>query len=106
MAYPDHMSPIEAKITDVILKRALARDYVVSVHDGEEFAIKLSTDIDAIRKEVAATDETRLVFRKSDRTFVGSIWLIHGNEEDVVGDCSDNPEINALLDKMPEFRCF
>ncbi|UIY29197.1 hypothetical protein LZK73_21935 [Neorhizobium galegae] len=98
MSYPDYISPTEREIIDRILKRALAKDYYVSVYDGEEWALIKSNDLAAIQREVGATDCTTLKFRDASMKVVGSVLLVHGNDEDVVGDCSDNPATLALVD--------
>ena len=104
MAYPDHINPTEATIIDAILIAALAKGYVVSVCDGEEWSLRRSSDIEAIRAEVAASDETTLMFRDPANlrpdgapARVGSVFLVHGNGCDVIGDNSDNAEMNNLL---------
>lgn len=104
MTYPTHIDPIEAQIIDAILIAALAKGYVVSVCDGEEWSLRRSSDIEAIRAEVAASDETTLMFRDpanqrpdGDPARVGSVFLVHGNGCEVISDCSDNEATNDLL---------
>jgi hypothetical protein len=55
-----------------------------------------SVDYDAITAEIAATEMTWLKFRDGEGTFLGSITFVHGNDEDVIHDCSDLPAIRAL----------
>ncbi|TPL42576.1 MULTISPECIES: hypothetical protein [unclassified Mesorhizobium] len=97
MAFPSYMRPTEAKIVGALIKKALGLGYVVSVYDGEEWALKRSGDYEKITAEIAATDETQLVFRRQDKTKIGSVLLIHGNDEDVVSDHSDNELTNQLV---------
>ena len=42
--FPAHIAPVEAQIINRILTSALANGGMVSVHDGEEWAIKHSTN--------------------------------------------------------------
>lgn len=101
MAYPDHIRPVEAKICDLILAYAQVKEWKISVHDGEEIAIKGSYDHDAIKAEIAATDETYLIFFDGQTAAqVGMVWLVHGNEEDLIADCSDTPAMIALCDHV------
>ncbi|TIW53852.1 MAG: hypothetical protein E5V54_24125 [Mesorhizobium sp.] len=98
MAFPSYMRPTEAKIVGALIKKALDQGYVISVYDGEEYPLIRSDDYQAITAEVAATDETYLIFRRrEDKTKVGSVRLIHGNDEDVISDHSDNEITNALV---------
>ena len=104
MAYPTHIDPIEPQIIDAILIAALANGYVVSVCDGEEWSLRRSNDIEAIRAAVAASDETTLMFRDpanlrpdGNPARVGSVYLVHGNGCEVICACSDNKAINNLL---------
>lgn len=88
---------IEMKIIGRIVDRALERGYDISVNDGEGDVLIRSKDKAKILAEVGASDETLFrVFNKHQR--VGIIWFVHGNEEDVVADCSDVPEILELVD--------
>ena len=96
MAYADYVSQTERRIINRILRKALKLGYTVSVFDGEEWALARSTDIDRITSEIAATDCTTLRFRNSKGDSVGQIFLVHGNEEDVVSDMSDNAAMAFL----------
>ncbi|TGT64042.1 MULTISPECIES: hypothetical protein [unclassified Mesorhizobium] len=99
MSLPSYVRPTEAKIIKRLVRKALNLGYVVSVYDGEDYAIVRSNDFDAITAEIAATDSTELVFRRADdKTKIGSVLLIHGNDEDVISDHSDNELTNALVE--------
>ena len=97
--FPAHIAPVEAQIINRILTSALANGGMVSVHDGEEWAIKHSTNRATIQGATAATDETLLVCRLADGTKVGAVQLIHGNGPDVVCDYHDTPAMEALMAK-------
>lgn len=94
----------ERQIIGAIFDSAAARGYLVSVHDGEEWAVKPTADYAKARAEVGATCETLLRFRDPSGAgpakpapVVGSVWLIHGNGCDVIADYVDNPAMAALL---------
>ncbi|ESY35389.1 hypothetical protein NKK48_30255 [Mesorhizobium sp. C386A] len=98
MAFPSYLRPTEAKIIGALIKKALGLGYVVSVYDGEEWALKKSGDYEKITHEIAATDATELVFRKAeDGSKVGWLQLIHGNDEDVISDHSDIEIMRELV---------
>lgn len=95
----------ERQIIDAILDAALSRGLVVSVYDGEEWALSGSDSRPAIAANVGATGYTTLRFRDPARVdqhgkpaSVGSVFLVHGNGCDVIADYSDNPEIARLLE--------
>lgn len=91
----------ERAIVDRLIRGGLERGYLVSVSDGEEWALSKSSDYAAITAEVAATDTTILRFTdpaQADRiNGRGSFLLIHGNDLDVVADYSDNKMTVELL---------
>lgn len=105
--FPNHMHPLESRIVDEILHRALTIGFEVRVHDGEEWATSWTRGLEGIRQQVAATDETFLHLRMKDENgeiavengerLTGAIWLVHGNGGDVVCDYTDKPFINALI---------
>ncbi|MER9205225.1 hypothetical protein [Mesorhizobium sp. M0771] len=97
MSFPAHANATEKRIISAIIKRALALGFTVSVYDGEEWALKRSTDFEAITAEVHATDETTLRMRDETGNMVGSIYLVHGNEDDVICDHTDNERTAALV---------
>lgn len=91
------MRPIEQDIISQIVDRALAKGYMISVFDGEEWAVVKSRDKDRILAETAATDVTQYKIRNAEGENLGSIIFVHGNDEDVIHDYSDTPEIWELL---------
>ena len=96
----------ERAIIAQLLDDAAAAGYLVSVHDGEGFAVRISSDQTAIRLAIGDTDEATLRFRDASRSYsdgaqsrelVGWVYLIHGNGADVISDYSDNAETAGLL---------
>jgi hypothetical protein len=96
MAYPKHIRPLEQPIIDRVIRKALDQGHSISVSDGLSWALTRSRDYDAITAEVHATDITEFVIRNSDKKKLGWILFIHGNDEDVISDTSDNTEIEEL----------
>lgn len=101
--YPDHMSRTERHIVDAILTAAIdTKGYLVRVDDDEEPATEWTRDRDVIRPEVAATDITYLCFAlktpEGGIKRVGHIMLVHGNEEDLISDHTDNAAMNDLYE--------
>jgi hypothetical protein len=98
MAFPEWLPEVEQKIIGNLVQKALDGGLTVSAYDGEEWALKHSSDFEKITSEVGQTCSTELRFRRAlDQTRVGDVLLIHGNEEDVISDHSDNPEVASLV---------
>ena len=87
----------EARIARKIVKDALANGWTVSVYDGEEWTVKSSTDSRAILEAMCSTDSDVLRLRDASGESIGNIWLVWGNDEDVISDHSDS---EAMADFM------
>lgn len=99
--YPDHLSETEAKIINAIIKSALELGYSISVCDGEEWPLLQCPDEDLIKQEIGNTEETILVFYECEEQ-IGSALLIHGEEEQVIGDYTDNLATEVVLQAAKE----
>jgi hypothetical protein len=96
--FPDYLDATEARIIAAYIDAALARGWMIRVHDGEEWATPTTMDRAEIERAVAATEETTLTLCNATATIrYGDIWFIHGNGEDVLSDCSDKPELLAFI---------
>jgi hypothetical protein len=92
----EHLSQTEKTIISAILADAISAGYTISVYDGEEWAVKLATSVEAAAREIGATDCTTLRFRKHGES-VGQVFLVHGNDCDVIADHTDNAAMESLL---------
>ncbi len=89
---------IENVIAKTLVRKALSRGWLITVHDGEEVALRRSGDFDAIWKAMQSTDEDNLIFFKADgETRIGWVWLIWGNGEDLISDHTAKAEIDELV---------
>ncbi len=91
----DHMAD-ERAIVNRMIRAALAANLTVSVFDGEEWGLRASSNYAAITAEVAVTDQTTLRFRDASKKLLGSIYLVHGNGDEVISDHTDNALMRAL----------
>lgn len=91
----DHMAE-ERAVVNRVIRAALSVGLNISVFDGEEWSLKASSDYAAITAEVAATDQTTLRFRDASKKLLGSIYLVHGNGDEVISDHTDNALMRAL----------
>lgn len=87
----------EARIARKIVKDALANGWTVSVNDGEEWTVKSSTDSRTILEALCTTGGDVLRLRDASGEAIGNIWLVWGNDEDVISDHSDS---EAMADFM------
>lgn len=91
----------EKRMCTALVKACLDRGYLVSVHDGEEWAVKKSTDKAVILAELFSTDQDEIVIRTTDGTRAGWFQLTYGNDGyDVVGDHTDNEVCNAIWNEV------
>lgn len=97
MAFPKHMRAAERPIIEALIRRVLDKGYTISVFDGNVCALGKSKDFEAITAEVNATDITEFLIRDSDARKIGWVIFIHGNDEDVIHDHTDNPEMEELV---------
>lgn len=94
--YPQHLNDGERQVIDRLIRDALDAGCTISVHDGEEHAIKNSTDYTAITRAVAATDQTIII--PSEAANVAIFDFIHGNAPwEVLTDLTDSPWANELV---------
>lgn len=96
MAYPEHMNDTERKIIDVIVKKALAAGYKIEVWGDGELNLPGSSDYEAITSEIAACDTTELVI-EDDEFFKLWVFFVHGNEADVLSDCTAGDKYDMFL---------
>ena len=87
----------EARIARKIVKDALANGWTVSVNDGEEWTVKNSTDSRTILDAMCSTDSDVLRLRDAAGEAIGNIWLVWGNDEDVISDHSDSEAMAEFM---------
>lgn len=96
-AFPDHICPIEALIINNVIKACFDRELLISVWDGEEWALKRSSFKSKVQTVTATTDETKYRVVNRQGEFVASFFFVHGNGEDVLSDCSDTDAAHEIL---------
>lgn len=105
-----NIQDMEMAIANKIVADALTRNYTVSVYDGEEWALKRSSDHQEIIKSLNSTGHDQLKFRNSYGEYIGVVALIWGNcGWDLISDytVSDAMELvllgaNNLADELSE----
>lgn len=102
LSFPHLNNATERAIIGLAISDTLAAGHMVSVYDGEEWALKKSQKAQEIANEIGASDETQLRIRRTDGSVLGWVLLVHGNGPDVICDYSDNDELNGLLARAIE----
>lgn len=95
----EHASPTETRIAKHLVIAALARNWTVSVNDGEEIVISKSTKKAEIFEGMNSTDADILIFHDKDGKRIGWVQLIWGNDEDLISDASDDEDLDDLLNE-------
>jgi hypothetical protein len=101
MGIPEYVSNVEKKIATKIVTDALAAGYAVSVFDGEAYAVQFSKDREIILSGMASTGEDLLSFHTGEGQrhgkSSGSVYLVWGNDCDLIADHTDNEAMRTLL---------
>ena len=93
-------SSSETKIFNRLINTAIASGFAISVHDGEEWAVKRSTDKRVISSAAKAVEMAELTFRTADGVKVGWVSIIWGNAPDgseLIADYTVSPEMEDLV---------
>lgn len=104
---PEH----DLEVIGAFVDDALALGHTLSVHDGEAWALALSTDRAAIIAALGSTDADTVRIRRDGGTrekdgmtlkaageIIGSVSLVYGNEPGVViSDHTATPEMDSIL---------
>lgn len=94
---------LERRIIDEACKALIGRNWVIRVHDGEEFCTKRTTDPVVIQKAIMSTDEDYLfIYAAGEKERQGFIHCVYGNDGwDVLSDYSDflSPLIDPIIRK-------
>lgn len=94
----EHATPTETRIAKCLVVAALARDWAISVNDGEDVTVAKSTKKAEIFDAMNSTDHDYLIFHDAEDKWIGWVQLIWGNDEDLISDASDNEHLDSLLE--------
>lgn len=88
----------EVTVVKRLVRIILERGYIVSINDGEDWTVNLSTNRKKILSALGTTGEDIIRLYK-DGERAGSIWLVYGNAEDgseLIADHSDNEACHSI----------
>lgn len=75
--------------------------FTVSVHDGEEFAVKRVSNIRVVMDAIESVDVSELIFRNKDGERQGWALIVLGNDGgDEVSDYSVNDWMDNWFDRV------
>jgi len=96
---------IEKKIIRHMVELAIAKGWVVSVYDSEEWTLESSKDIEAIMNAVMTTDEDLLRFYDKENTKrIGTVYLVYGNSGwDVICDYTVSDMMEQFMEEVSKF---
>jgi len=95
----------EGRIVSAIVKKALAMGYGVSVNDGEETTLHVSTSYRKIMAHCFTTDEDVLTITNPHTAHaIGWVHLVYGNcGHDVVSDHSSSAYFDRFMKSINEY---
>ncbi|UPW35984.1 hypothetical protein QE320_gp070 [Pseudomonas phage EM] len=88
----------EKAVVMAAVMRGIRLGYAVSVYDGEEWAVKRSTDVKVISDSLQSTDADRVLFVDQQGKGVGSLWAFYGNSAgEVIADHTISPTMDLIM---------
>lgn len=90
-----------AKMHEKMIELALADGLLVSVYDGEEWAVKRSADKQKILEAIEAVEEAGIVLRDAEGKKIGTALILpYGvGDDETVADHTDNDAMNKLYER-------
>lgn len=95
----------ESMIARRLISDAIKAGMTVSVHDGEEITVRLSSSVSDVLRAMRTVDEEHLLFYQGGNR-IGSVFFCYGNDGwDVINDYSTSLEsvvagANELADRL------
>jgi len=104
---PEFANHAERLVLQSLVTEALALGHKVSVFEGEDYAVKHSTNFQEIVEGCASTGEDWIIIRDQDNKKLGAFYLIYDNSSDdvameVIADYSDNEFSDDLYNKVSD----
>jgi len=105
MSYSKYVPTNERPVLSALITAALQGGNTISVNDSEEYILKRSTSINAIRSALGSSGEDTVLIRNSAGDQLGWFWLIYNNGSDgdpmiVIADYSSNDYCNQIWNAL------
>ena len=95
----------ERRMASGLIRACLAKKYMVSIHNGEDWALVKSRNYAEIMDALWQTDEEMVLIRETDGSKVGRFFLVYGNSgEELIADYTDNDACNAIWNELEPLR--
>ncbi len=97
----EHAAPGEALVARKLIRRILARGWLISVYDGEEYSVKRSNCESHILRNLCQTGLDDIFVMNSNGEYLGRLMLVWGNDPDgseLIADHSVSDAITDLVD--------
>lgn len=92
----------ERRMASALVRACFDRGYMVSVHNGEDWAIRKSSSYRAVMDALWQTDEEHVViFDLASGKRAGAFFLVYGNDGyDLIADCAANEACDAIWNEV------
>lgn len=102
---PEHANFEDRLVANALIRRLLKDDMRISIHDGEEWMLKQSTDRKEILETMSQTGEDTVRARTADGEHVADFYLIYhnGSEQEpmvTISDTSANNYADSVWDEL------
>ena len=95
----------EGRMASALVKACLAKGYMISVYNGEDWALIRGKAYREVMDALWQTDEEVLVVRNAAKEIVGRFWLVYGNSgSELVSDYSANAACDEIWNELEPVR--
>jgi hypothetical protein len=103
--YSEYVPTWEHPVISALIKAALIGGNTVSVYDSEEYVLKRSDSLQAIRSSLGGAGEDQLLIRDREGEQIGWFWLIYNNGSEgcpmvVISDYSANEYCDGIWNTL------
>ena len=90
---------VERKIIELLLNTAQEKGAVFfQVSDEEEVECHRTNNVERVKESIGLTDSTIIDMYDENKNWLSFVYLVHGNDEDVITDCSANEWMDGVMD--------
>lgn len=102
---PEHANYEDRLAANALIRRLLKDDMLISIHDGEEWMVKQSTNRKEILETMSQTGEDTVRARTKDKKHVADFYLIYhnGSEKEpmcTICDTSSNEYADSVWNEL------
>jgi len=98
--HPTYASPIERRLARSLINNLIRRGLIVTVWEGEDYAIRNSRSASAILAAMSSTDMDYVSATNAEQDLAVSFMLVYGNDEDLIADTSTGPLAEEIFKQV------